>query len=43
MCHPHVVVVLLLFDPLLYNVHRLSHLPFHSVGLDLDLPCGLVR
>ena len=28
MCHPHVVVVLILFDPLLCTLHRLSHLPF---------------
>ena len=35
MCHLHVVVVvLILFDPLLCTLHRLSH---------LHLPCGLVR
>ena len=29
-CHLHVVVVLILFDPLLCAFHLLSHLPFHS-------------
>ena len=41
-CHPHVVVVLILFDPLLCTLHRLSS-SFHSPGLHLHLPCGLVR
>ena len=40
MCHLH-VVVLILCDPLLCALHRLSHLPFHSPVL--HLPCGLVR
>ena len=42
-CHLHVVVVLILFDPLLCTLHRLSHLPFHSPVLHLHLPCGLIR
>ena len=35
MCYPHVVVVLILFDPVLCTLHRLSHLPFHSPVLHL--------
>ena len=34
---------LVLFDPQLCTLHRLSHLPFHSPVLHLQLPCGLVR
>ena len=34
---------LILFDPLLCTLHRLSHLPFHSLVLHLHLPFGLVR
>ena len=34
---------LILFDPLLCTLHRLSHLPFHSLVLHLHLSCGLVR
>ena len=41
MCHPHVVVVLILFDPLLCTLHRLSHLHLHSPVLHLHLPCGV--
>ena len=40
MYHPHGVVVLILFDPPLCTLHRLSHLPFHSPDLHLHLPCG---
>ena len=41
---PHVVVVvLILFDPLLCTLHRLSHLSFHSPDVHLHLLCGLVR
>ena len=29
---------LILFDPLLFTLHRLSHLPFHSPVLHLHLP-----
>ena len=44
MYHPHVVVVvLILFDPPLCTLHRLSHLPFNSPDLHVHLPCGLVR
>ena len=45
MCHPHGVVVLILFDSPLCTLHRLSHLPFHSpdLQLHLHLSCGLVR
>ena len=35
MCYPPVVVVLMLFDPLLCTLHRLSHLPFHAPVLHL--------
>ena len=38
-----VVVVLILFDPPICTLHRLSHLPFRSPDLHLHLPCGLVR
>ena len=31
---------LILFDPLLCTLHRLSHLPFHSPVLHLHFPCG---
>ena len=36
-------VCLILFDPLLCTLHRLSHLPSHSLVIHLHLPCGLVR
>ena len=34
---------LILFDPLFCTLHCLSHLPFHSPVLHLQLPCGLLR
>ena len=37
------VVVLILFDSPCCTLHRLSHFPFHSPDLHLQLPCGLVR
>ena len=43
MYHLHGVVVLVLFDSPLCTLHRLSHLPFHSLNLHLHLLCGSVR
>ena len=34
---------LILFDPLLCTLHRLSHLPFHSLVLHLHLTCAYFR
>ena len=43
-CHPHVVVVLILFDLLLSVLSIVSLISFfHSLVLHLHLPCGLVR
>ena len=45
MCHPHVVVVSILFDPLLCTLHRLSHLPlsFSCSSLSSSMWVGSMR